>query len=52
MVLTEVFIVSQKYKKLGLDVEVWGITKNIELDKHEHNYPLICLSLENFSFLK
>ena len=44
--------IAEIQKKLGLDVEVWGITKNIELDKHEHNYPLHLFKPRKFFFLK
>jgi len=31
---------ASEQKKLNIDTEVWGITKNIHLNKHRHNYPL------------
>ena len=35
-----------------MDVEVWGITKNIKLDKHKHNYILQLFKTRKFFILK
>ena len=44
--------IAEIQKKLGLDVEVWGITKNIKLDKHKHNYILQLFKTRKFFILK
>ena len=37
-------------QKKGFDVEVWGITKNTHLTKHEHIYPLYLFKPMHFPF--
>jgi len=37
-------------KKQGYDIEVWGITKNTHLTKHEHIYPLQLFKPMKFPF--
>ena len=38
-------------QKQGYDVEVWGITKNTHLTKHEHIYPLRLFKPMHFPFI-
>jgi len=39
-------------QKQGYDVEVWGITKNIDLIDHDHIYPLYLFKPMSFRFIK